>query len=177
MQPYAALGEPIHNGVKEVDYVALQRSGDSSDARSWASYLKSGFINGFKPGLVDTLIEGMEPHPDRSTIIIFQHSGGAINEVATDATAFPHRYASHNMIPMVSWRTGASPQEHIKYIRALWSKLLPYSYGFYSVEVNDSHSRDAMNRNFQGNYPRLTGIKKRYDPDNLFRLNANITPG
>lgn len=177
MQPYQVLGDPLANGVKAVDYVALQRSGDSTDARSWASYLKGGFIEGFKPGLIDSLLDAMEPHPDRSTIVIFQHSGGAINQVAPDATAFPHRYASHNMIPMVSWRQGTPRDEHVRYIKSLWSQLQPFTYGFYTVEVDDDHDVSAMNRNYQANYPRLVGIKKRYDPDNIFRLNANVTPG
>ena len=176
IRPYLAAAEPIHNGVTAIDYVALQRSGDSSDARSWASYLKGGFIDGFKPGLIDALVEGLEPHPDRSSIIIFQHSGGAINRIAPDATAFPHRYASHNMIPMVSWRAGAASEEHVRYIRSLWGKLQPFTYGFYTVEVDDEHDKRAMNGNYQGNYPRLAAIKKRYDPQNIFRLNANIQP-
>ncbi|MEH6518755.1 MAG: FAD-binding oxidoreductase [Halioglobus sp.] len=176
MLPYKALGEPLQNGVEAIDYVALQRSGDTTDARSWASYQKSGFIEGFKPGLIDTLLDGMEPHPDRSTILIFQHSGGAINQVAPDTTAFPHRYATHNMIPMVSWRQGAPQDEHVRYIRSLWSQLQPFTHGFYTAEVNDGHDVRAMNGNYQDNYPRLASIKKRYDPQNIFRLNANITP-
>ena len=118
----------------------------------------------------------MEPHPDRSTIVIFQHSGGAINQVAADATAFPHRYATHNMIPMVSWRADAPKEAHVRYIKQLWSQVQPFTYGFYTVEVDDGHDVSAMNQNYQGNYGRLAGIKKRYDPDNMFRLNANITP-
>jgi len=176
IKPFLDAASPIANEVKTVDYVSLQRSGDRTDARSWATYLKGGFVEGFKPGLVDTIVEGMEPHPDRSTILLFQHSGGAINDVAADATAFPHRYATHNMIPMVSWRADAPTDEHIGYVRNLWSQLQPFTYGFYTVEVDDGHDRSAMNQNYQGNYARLAGIKKRYDPDNLFRLNANITP-
>jgi len=176
IEPYLSAVQPIANQVKAVDYVSLQRSGDSSDARSWATYLKGGFIEGFKPGLIDALVEGMEPHPDRSTIVIFQHSGGAINQVPPDATAFPHRYATHNLIPMVSWRANTPQDEHVRYIRQLWSQVQPFTYGFYTVEVDDGHDRSAMNQNYQGNYERLADIKKRYDPDNIFRLNANITP-
>lgn len=176
MQPYQALGDPLVNGVKAVDYVALQRSGDSTDARSWASYLKGGFIEGFKPGLIDSMVEAMEPHPDRSTIVIFQHSGGAINQVAADATAFPHRYASHNLIAMVAWRQGTPTEGHVRYIKSLWSQIQPFTHGYYTVEVDDDHDLGAMNRNYQANYPRLAGIKKQYDPQNMFRLNSNVTP-
>jgi FAD/FMN-containing dehydrogenase len=34
-----------------------------------------------------------------------------------------------------------------------------------------------INANFRGNYPRLVQVKKKYDPSNLFRLNANVKPG
>ncbi|MEJ2177389.1 MAG: BBE domain-containing protein, partial [Gammaproteobacteria bacterium] len=176
IRPYLDAAEPIVNQVKAIDYVSLQRSGDSSDARSWATYLKGGFIEGFKPGLIDTILEGMEPHPDRTTVMYFQHSGGAINELPSDATAFPHRYATHNMIPMVSWRPDAPRDEHVRYVKNLWSQLQPFTYGFYTVEVDDGHDRKAMNQNYQGNYARLAAIKKQYDPENMFRLNANITP-
>jgi FAD/FMN-containing dehydrogenase len=176
IRPYLDAAEPIVNQVKAVDYVSLQRSGDSSDARSWATYLKGGFIEGFKPGLIDTILEGMEPHPDRTTIVLFQHSGGAINALPSDATAFPHRYATHNMIPMVSWRSDAPRDEHVRYVKNLWSQLQPFTHGFYTVEVDEGHDRKAMNQNYQGNYARLAGIKKQYDPENIFRLNANITP-
>ncbi|RLQ20450.1 FAD-binding protein [Seongchinamella sediminis] len=176
IKPYLDAVEPIANQVKAVDYVALQRSGDSSDPRSWASYLKGGFVDGIRPGLIDAIAAGMEQHPDRTSILLFQHSGGAINQVAADATAFPHRYASHNMVQMVSWRSNAPRDEHVGYIRNLWSQLHPFTYGFYTVEVDDGHDRRMMNQNYQGNYARLAGIKKRYDPDNIFRLNANITP-
>jgi FAD/FMN-containing dehydrogenase len=176
MKPYLALKNPISNGIKAVDYVALQRSGDATDPRSWATYLKGGFIAGIKPELVEAVADGLQADPDRSTMIIFQHSGGAIGEIAPDATAFAHRYASHNMLPMVAWRAGSPPESHVDYIRAFWKSIEPFTHGFYTVEVGDSHDSREVNSNYQGNYARLEEIKKRYDPANIFRLNANILP-
>ncbi|MEJ2531954.1 MAG: FAD-binding oxidoreductase [Halioglobus sp.] len=176
MKPYLAIKDPISNGIKAIDYVALQRSGDVSDPRSWATYLKGGFVPAIKPELVEAVVDGLQANPDRSTIILFQHSGGAIAEVAADATAFAHRYASHNMLPIVSWRAGSPSGPHLDYMRSFWKSVGPFTHGFYTVEVGDSHDSREVNRNYQGNYVRLAEIKKRYDPSNIFRLNANILP-
>ena len=47
--------------------------------------------------------------------------------------------------------------------------------GWYTNEIDDQSDR-TVNRNYQGNYERLVKVKNRYDPTNLFRLNANIKP-
>ena len=52
---------------------------------------------------------------------------------------------------------------------------MPYTHGFYVNEA-DHENAAYYNRNYQGNYPRLLAIKRIYDPDNNFRLNANIRP-
>jgi FAD/FMN-containing dehydrogenase len=46
--------------------------------------------------------------------------------------------------------------------------------GFYSNLSDADPARTG--RNFGDNYARLTGLKRKYDPDNRFRLNSNIPP-
>ena len=46
--------------------------------------------------------------------------------------------------------------------------------GFYT-NLNDDTEQKTWG-NYAGNYPRLVKIKTEYDPNNLFRLNANIKP-
>ena len=61
------------------------------------------------------------------------------------------------------------------YIREQWKRFEPFTDGWYANEV-DKESVHAVDRNYQGNHARLVQVKNRYDPDNLFRLNANVLP-
>lgn len=169
------LGKPIAGEIKPVDYVALQRSGDSNAPRVAATYLKGGFTSEITPQLIDTLVEAMRPHPRRRSTLLFQQAGGAISRVAADATAFAHRYAQHNMLITMSWAPTESSDEHVSAIKSTWRQLQPFTHGFYVNEADDDNA-PMISKNYQGNYARLLDIKKRYDPTNIFRLNANIDP-
>jgi hypothetical protein len=170
------LGKPMMGEIKATDYVALQRSGDSDAPRATASYLKGGFTSEIDQKLIDAILDGLQAHPERATQMIFQQAGGAIKRVPSDATAFAHRYAEHNMMLTLDWKPGAPRDEHVRYIKSVWQTLVPYTHGFYVNEADDDNA-GIVDKNYQGNYPRLLGIKRRYDPDNIFRLNANIRPG
>jgi FAD/FMN-containing dehydrogenase len=175
LAPITKVGTPIVDGFEAMDYVALQKSGDSDDPRARASYLKSGFINDMPAGLITAIVEGIEGAPGRDTAVFFQQSGGAINRVANDATAFSYRDAMGNLLSAVDWAYGDDPSAYIAWERAYWKTLEPFTKGWY---VNDQPSDGGItvNANFRGNYDRLARIKTEYDPDNLFRLNANILP-
>jgi len=173
--PLRKLGKPIADKVGPVDYTVLQRSGDTTDPRVEGSYLKSGFIDAFPAKLVDTIADGFVAHPDRSTTVFFQHSGGAIGRVPADATAFPHRRAVNNMFATVSWPLPGDSAAHVGYVKSLWATLEPYTNGYYTNEVANE-AQAIVDANYQGNLGRLREVKKRYDPGNLFRLNANIVP-
>jgi hypothetical protein len=51
----------------------------------------------------------------------------------------------------------------------------PHMAGFYTNLNEDSEQKTWGN--YGSNYPRLVELKNQYDPENLFRLNANIKPG
>ena len=169
------LGEPLANTVKAVDYVALQRTWDNTDPRNEGEYLKSGFVNDFPAGLVDTLLAGFQAHPDRSTVVFFQHSGGAIGRVAADATAFPHRQSRANMLVATSWPLSMDGAPHMDYARGYWKSLERFTDGYYTNEVANE-AQKVVDANYQGNLEHLRQVKKKYDPANLFRLNANVKP-
>jgi hypothetical protein len=175
LAPLRALGAPIADTIGPVDYEKLQRSGDRTDPRNEGEYLKSGFINDFPAALVTTVFDGFRPDPARSTTVFFQHAGGAIGRIAPDATAFPHRRARLNMFAVTTWGLDRDGAPHVGYLKDYWSKLQPFTDGYYTNEVANEAQR-LVDENYQGNIGRLTALKNKYDPGNLFRLNANVKP-
>jgi FAD/FMN-containing dehydrogenase len=170
-----SAGTPSMDGLMAMDYVALQRSGDLDETRAIGSYTKTGFVKKIPPQLIDAVITGLEPHPERATTVGFQHCGGAISRVAPDATAFPHRGIHATSLLTADWLATTDPTPHLEWLRKYWKSIEPHTAGFYTNDVVDE-TQKQVDENYLGNYPRLVALKNQHDPANLFRLNANIKP-
>jgi FAD/FMN-containing dehydrogenase len=175
LAPIYKAGKPVNDGIKAVDYVALQRAWDNTDPRNDGEYLKSGFINEFSDGLVDAIVENFKTFEDRGTTLFFQCSGGEIGRVPAEATAFAHRKSLANLINVVNWPLTSPAEDYIAYGRQNWKAYEPFTDGWYTNEVS-RESATVVNSNYQGNYERMVQVKNQYDPTNLFRLNANVKP-
>jgi hypothetical protein len=105
----------------------------------------------------------------------FQQAGGAISRIETQSTAFPHRYASHNLSIGAVWPHGVDPEPHSVWADNYWHKVKGFTEGFYT---NDAYDIDAAlaESNYLVNHDRLVEVKTKYDPTNLFRVNTNIKP-
>jgi len=173
--PLRAFGKPLVDQVKAMPYLALQSGGDEGNAPGRNYYVKSGFVATPDPRLFDALLAGFEPAPGRATVLLLQQLGGAISRVRPDATAFNHRDARFDLVVLGSWEDPAQSPVHSAWIKDYWNGLEAYTRGYYfNTTIGDS--QEKVRANFGANYPRLARLKKRYDPGNLFRLNANVLP-
>lgn len=175
LTPLRKLGTPVKDTIGPRDYEELQRSTDVRDARNFGTYLKSGFLDDFPSALPGAIVDGFVADPERFTGLFFQQSGGAIGRVASDATAFPHRSSRFNMLSVATWNITRDGAPHIAYGRGYWARLEKYTNGYYTNEVANE-PQQVVDENYQGNIGRLTQLKNKYDPTNLFRLNANVRP-
>jgi FAD/FMN-containing dehydrogenase len=75
---------------------------------------------------------------------------------------------------MVVSEDPAAMDDNIARARAFYKDAEPYMHGFYTNLNEDTDSKTWSN--YGDNYPRLVAAKDKYDPGNLFRLNANIKP-
>lgn len=176
LAPLRKVGTPLADRVAAIDYAALQRSGDLSDPRAQGSYTKSGFTTEIADSTIDAILRGLKSEATRTATVYFQHIGGAIGRVAPEATAFPFRYAKQNMMIFSEWNAREDGAGPMAWAREYWKTLEPATRGVYINEMDGSDGAAVLNANFLQNYPRLATLKRRYDPANLFRLNANITP-
>ncbi|WP_157995071.1 FAD-binding oxidoreductase [Peristeroidobacter soli] len=176
LAPLRKIGTPTSDTLKSMDYVELQRSGDWADARMLGTYIKGGFISTVPGELISALVDGLKGDPRRTTAVFFQHCGGACGRVPEDATAFANRYAIANMMTMSGWRHGDDPTDHIAATKQYWSTLEKFTRGFYINDMPREATASDINANYRGNYKKLVALKTKYDPTNLFRLNANVLP-
>jgi hypothetical protein len=176
LTPLLKLGTPIANTVAAADYVAVQRSGDVSDPRAMSTYLKSGFVPSFPPALITAIVDGMKGHSGRSTGLFSQMGMGAISRVSPDATAFAQRDIHSNVLCTASYPFGSPGDEHIAAIRQYWTSIEPHTYGFYVNDLDPNATTASVKANYRTNHDRLVAVKNKYDPKNLFRMNANVKP-
>ncbi len=78
------------------------------------------------------------------------------------------------MMLLGHWHDASYNEEGRARLRGIWDKLAVFTDGYY-VNLNDADPK-GTDRNYGRNFARLAALKKQYDPQNLFRLNANIKP-
>ncbi len=175
--PLRKLGKPLKDGLAATAYEQLQGSGDLRGFSPLGNYGKGGLVYGITPALVDVMVGATESAPSDGLFMWLQHQGGAISRVAPKASAYFNRGASHNIGVVDSWHMPAADvNNRTEWVRQTWSQIEPMTRGQY-VNLAATDDREArVHAAYGDNYPRLAALKKRYDPNNLFRLNANIKP-
>ena len=152
-------------------YAEIQTQWDGLTAHGAQEYLKSGFLNELTPEVIEIMVDFANRG---ATASWFQHLGGATARVAPDATAFAHRNVALNYGIGYSSRDPEQNEAGIAAVREYYYALEPHMAGFYTNLHIDTENKTGGN--YGPNYARLVELKNRYDPTNVFRLNANIEP-
>jgi hypothetical protein len=151
-------------------------SADGAFPRGRRYYWKSHFLPGLPDGAVDVLLDAFARVPSPVSMIALQQTGGAIARVPPEATAYGNRDAAFDCIPISAWDDPADDAAQIAWVRGLWEAMRPFATGGVYVNNLGDEGDDRIRAAYRGNYARLSALKQRYDPGNLFRLNQNIRP-
>jgi FAD binding domain/Berberine and berberine like len=168
-----AFGKPLHDSIAPMPYVALQSSGDELLAPGRYYYLKSGMLTQLSDDGIDLIIDSFKRMPNWF-LIFFDHCGGAYRRTAPAATAFPNRDMLFTMGAHSIWPTKDGIEENTAKMRANWRELAPLTKGFYTNYQDPDVTMAGYRENYGANFERLVALKGKYDPNNLFRLNANV---
>ena len=176
IRPLRSLGSPVQDLLGPMPYVAQQRLFDGGFPAGSYYYAKAGSLADLTDEAIEVFAEYAATKPSPLSGVLVQTVCGAASRVESDATAFPHRRLPYAPVIVSQWLDAATSEKNIGWARDFWKALDPLAGG--GVYVNDlSHDdADRVRTAYGANYERLAALKKAYDPDNLFRLNPNITP-
>lgn len=174
--PLRAMGEPIADVIQPHPFRAWQAAFDSLLTPGARNYWKSHDFAELSDAAVVAIIDYAGKLPTPECEIFLAHLGGAVNRVARDATAYPHRDAEFVLNVHTRWQDPAQDRACIDWARAFFDATAPYATGGVYVNFMPADETDRLNGAYGPNLDRLVALKTHYDPDNLFRLNQNIRP-
>jgi hypothetical protein len=172
------LPKPVVDAVVPKPYVTHQKMFDAALPHGRHYYWRSHKLGPLTDPVIEVIVEHCAKITSPlSTVPIFSF-GGAVKRVAEDATAFPHRDASHDINIAAAWlpEQATAADRHIAWVREFFAALQPHSRGVYVNFTNDDVVERTRLAYSEYQWVRLTALKAAYDPTNFFRLNANIPP-
>src|SRR5918998_2972197 len=176
LRPLRAFRSPLQDTIQPMPYQALQNAPDAGFPSGQLHYWKSGWLRHMTDEAIETLIRFIPQLPSPTTGIGLQHLHGAASRVDPSATAFPHRAEQYDFLILSQWSDAADSTRNIEFTRAFFEAMKTHLED--SVYVNNlgDEGQDRVQAAYGDNYQRLTALKRKHDPTNLFRLNQNIEP-
>jgi len=176
IRPLKTWGPPVQDVLGPLPYVAQQCLTDAALPTGSYYYTKADFLADLTDEAMEVFAEYAATKPSPLSAVLVQTARGAASRVASDAMAFPHRTFPYAPVIVSQWLDAADSDKNVSWARDFWRALQPFAGG--GVYVNDlgQDDQDRVRVAYGANYQRLAALKKKYDPDNLFRLNPNIMP-
>jgi FAD/FMN-containing dehydrogenase len=180
LRPLRAFGPPLADEITAMPYLRLQSLLDAGFPAGLQNYWKSSFLRHLSDEAIDILIDGFRKVPSPTSAMAIEQLGGAVAEIADDDTAFAHRRAPFNLLIVGIWPDPADSPKHIDWVRQLWEAMQPHATGGVYVNYLGQEADEGRERvraaYGREKYERLLALKRKYDPDNVFRFNQNIDP-
>jgi hypothetical protein len=115
--------------------------------------------------------------PSPNSEIHFHHFGGAVARTPEDHGAFGDRSAQFVLNVIARTPDAGGFGRAVEWARRTAGAFGPVSRGgAYTNFMGDAGDERLRSSYGEAKYERLLALKRRYDPENLFRLNQNIAP-
>ena len=175
--PLKAIAGAVGDIVQRRPYVGQQSLIDATQPKGRRYYWKSEYL----PDVSDAFLVKYREHAAKirsphSAVLLFP-IGDAIARRPNDSSAVGNRDARWVFNVAAAWDKAEEDAEHVEWTRAAWRDLRAFSTGGTYVNfLTEEDGADRLKAAYGDNLRRLGEIKKKWDPENLFRANKNITP-
>lgn len=177
VRPLKAFGSPVLDRCEPKPYVAHQAMFDPSFPHGWWYYFRACDVAELTDEVIDIVVEHGRQIVSPITSVAFFQLGGAVARVGDSETAFSGRNAGFTFNINGNSKTSEGFEAEREWARGLWSALEPHHTGVYVNFLMDEGQERVRQAYGADKFDRLQALKRKYDPDNSFRLNQNIMPG
>jgi FAD/FMN-containing dehydrogenase len=174
-----SLGTLVMDAMGPIPYTALNGMLDASYPAGAFNYWKSHFVPSLTDEAIDTLIDAFGACPSPAANILLEHFHGAATRVPVQATAYALRDPGYNLLFLGQWMDPSLADRTTAWTRASYDSMKRFlgERRYLNYLGDDDHDVPAAIAAAYGpNLPRLRELKRRYDPDNVFHRNVNISP-
>ena len=176
LAPLRRVGRPIADNLRPLPYLFLQSMVDGGNQHGMHWYWRSQRLPELADDVVDVLCGLTESITSPLSYVVGLTMGGTAGRVDPDATAVGGRGNGFELSIVAGWPPpDPGGDGHVAWVRRGWADLRPHSAGVYAHFLSDEGASGVEDA-YGDRLKRLTTLKDRWDPDNLFRLNANIPP-
>jgi FAD/FMN-containing dehydrogenase len=175
-RPFREFGSPAADMVERMPYPVLNTLLDPMFSAGTLNYWKAAYFSELSDAAVEVILDSFANSPTEMCLLIVEHFHGAVTRVDPTSTAFPHRQPGYDCVVLAQWTDPGQTEPCISWARETLEALRPYMADRVYVNFLSADDDDRIRQAYGPNYDRLVELKRRYDPDNLFRLNQNIKP-
>ena len=177
LAPFKEWGPPVMVDVGRMPYPVMNTILDEAYPTGSFNYWLSNFTTGLDDGLIDTMAERYASVPSEGTVLLLEEFHGEVCRVGETETAVPHRRHGWNLVIPGTWFEASETEANVAWVRETHAALKPHlTEAKWLNYLADDQGDDAVRAAYGPNYERLREIKRRVDPDNVFRHNHNIVP-
>jgi len=168
--------DPIFQLVGPMPYPAIQTLFDGLLPPGMQWYWRADFFNDLGPELSARHKEFGSKIPTPLSQMHLYPITGAVSRVPKDETPWAYRDAKYAGVIVGVDPDPANANKITEWTKNYWEALHPYSSGGAYLNFIMNEGQERIKASYRDNYDRLTKLKKKYDPNNFFRVNQNILP-
>jgi len=177
--PLRAFGDPLLDFSDRMPYRTIQTLYDAIFPKGRdRCYWKSCYLKSLDETVIADITRCLSLRPSEMTYSSIWKFGGAMQRVASDATGFGDRSAPFMLSLDAIWSEARDDAANISWVRKAWDQMQRHSTGKLYLNFPGLGEDPALVRNALGEsvFTRLQALKRKYDPENFFRLNQNVPP-
>lgn len=175
-KPVREISEPLIDNIQELPYPMLQSVHDDLYPPGLYWYKKANFVKEITDEAITIHEEYSSKMPSIHSTMHLYPINGASHRVGSNDTAFSHRDANWSQVIIGVDPDPSNNDKITDWARSYSQALQPHANSGGYVNFMMDEGKDRIKATYRGNYERLVKIKKKYDPDNFFRVNQNIKP-